>query len=366
MFTLSNYKFYLVCVFASILFLACGGDENLSEIIRPVRTEQVFSTGGKITRTFSGTVQSGKESKLSFKVAGTVQDLQVEIGSKVRKGDLLIQLDPTDYEIRVKEAENARDLARASEIQATSNYERVRILYETRSASKSSLDAARAAYESAHEQDNIAKKRRKLARNQLEYTSLRAPADGAISDIMCEENENVQMGHPVLVLTSGTDLEVKIAMPEVLISRVSEGHEVIVTLEALKNKKFKAKISEVGVASVGYMTTYPVMLKFTELDPDILPGMAAEVMMKFESDIEGERYIVPLSSVGEDRSGRFVYVVLPIDDTLGIVHKKTVKIGELSSEGLEILEGLEDGEHLVTAGVSRIQDSLKVKFTKPE
>ena len=240
------------------------------------------------------------------------------------------------------------------------------MLYETRSASKSSLDAARASYESAHEQDNIAKKRRKLARNQLEYTSLRAPDNGAISDIMCEENENVQAGQPVLILTSGTDLEVKIAMPEVLISRVNEGQEVIVTLEALKNKKFKAKISEVGVASVGYMTTYPVMIEFTELDPNILPGMAAEVMMKFESDIEGERYIVPPASVGEDRSGRFVYVVSPIDDTLGIVHKKTVKIGELSSEGLEILEGLQDGEHLVTAGVSRIQDSLKVKFTKPE
>ncbi|MDX1701777.1 MAG: efflux RND transporter periplasmic adaptor subunit, partial [Melioribacteraceae bacterium] len=223
MFTRSNYRFYLVCVLTTILILACGDDDEISEIIRPVRTEQVFSTGGKTTRTFSGTVQSGKESKLSFKVAGTVQDLQVEIGSKVRKGELLIQLDPTDYEIRVKEAENARDLARASEIQAASNYERVRMLYETRSASKSSLDAARAAYESAHEQDNIAKKRRKLTRNQLEYTSLRAPANGAISDIMCEENENVQAGQPVLILTSGTDLEVKIAMPEVLISRVTEG-----------------------------------------------------------------------------------------------------------------------------------------------
>lgn len=366
MLTKSNYKTYFICVIASLIYFSCGNENEIKEIIRPVRTEQVFSTGGERLRTFSGTVQSGKESKLSFKVSGTIQDLLVEIGTKVRKGHLLIQLDPTDYEIRVNEAENARDLARATEIQASSNYERVRALYENRSASKSSLDAARAAYESAHEQDNIAKKRRKLARNQLEYTSLRAPSTGAISDIMCEENENVQAGQPLLILTSGTDLEVKIAMPEVLISKVHEGDEVTVTLDALDNKRFKGKISEVGVASVAYTTTYPVMVKFLETDPAILPGMAAEVIMKFESGLDRECYIVPPASVGEDRLGRFVYIVIPADDTLGIVYKKSVEIGELTPEGLEVLEGLKDGEYLVTAGVSRVQDSLIVKFIKPE
>jgi len=365
MFTRSNYNFYLVFSFISLLFLSCGEDDKSTEIIRPVRTTQVFSAGGERERTFSGTVQSGKESKLSFKVAGTVQNMFVEIGSKVRTGRILVQLEPMDYEIRVKEAENARDLARAAEVQASSNYERVRALYENRSASKSALDAARAAYESAHEQDNIAKKRRKLARNQLEYTSLRAPANGAISHIMCEENENVQAGQPVLVLTSGTDLEVKIAMPEVLISQIREGDEVTVTMDALKNKKFKAKISEVGVASVAYTTTYPVLVRFSEIDPDIRSGMAAEVMISFKTNIDRECYIVPPASVSEDRLGRFVYVIEPIDSGLGIVHKKSVEIGELTPDGLEVLRGLEDGEFLVTAGVSRIQDSLKVKFTNP-
>ena len=81
----------------------------------------------------------------------------------------------------------SRDLARAQEIQALANYERVQALYENNNASVSQLDAARAAYESAHEQDNIAKKRRKLTERQLGYTTLRAPRSGAISDVLIDQ-----------------------------------------------------------------------------------------------------------------------------------------------------------------------------------
>ena len=100
-------KSLIVILFIIInLILSCAEKEEIKEIIRPVRTEQVFSTGGERVRTFSGVVQSGTESKFSFKVPGTVQKVNVDIGTKVKAGQLLIQLDPTDYEIQVKEAEN--------------------------------------------------------------------------------------------------------------------------------------------------------------------------------------------------------------------------------------------------------------------
>ncbi len=359
-------RFVFVLIIASFLIVdSCKEKQQVEEIIRPVRTEQVFSTGGARERTFSGVVQSGSESKLSLKVSGTVQNVAVEIGSKVKAGQLLVKVDATDYEIQVKEAENARDLARAAEVQAESNYERVRALYENRSASKSSLDAARAAFESAHEQDNIAKKRRKLARNQLEYTTLKAPVAGAISDVRVEENENIQAGQPVVILTSGSELEVKIAMPEILIAQIREGDNVNVTLDAVQGKSFKAKVTEVGVALTGYATTYPVMVRLIETDPDCRSGMAAEVSFTFKATSNRECFIVPPVAVGEDRLGRHVFVVEPADSGLGIIQKKTVEIGELTSDGLEIMEGLKDGEYLVTAGVSQIQEGLKVKFNKP-
>jgi len=355
---------YVIYFYSFLILISCEENQNVKEIIRPVRTEQVFSTGGTRVRTFSGVVKSGSESKLSFKVSGTVQKIAVEIGSNVQTGDILMKLDPTDYEIQAKEAENARDLARVNEVQTKANYERIRVLYESRSASKSALDAARAAYESAHEQDNIAKKRRKLARRQLEYTDLKAPLSGAISDVRIEENENIQAGQPVVIVTAGSDLEVRIAMPEILIAQIREGEDVTVILDAVPGKNFSAKITEVGVAATTYATTYPVVVRLIDLDPGIRAGMAAEVSFTFKSTSTRECFLVPPAAVGEDRLGRFVFVVVPADTGIGIVHKKSVEIGELTSDGLEIFEGIKDGEYLVTAGVSRIQDSLKVRFSR--
>lgn len=349
----------------SLLF-SCQEKQESVEIIRPVRTKQVFSTGGARSRAFTGVVKSGSESRLSFKVPGTVQQVSVEIGDKVKRGKLLVKLDPTDYDIQVKEAENARDLARASEVQAQANYERIRALYENRSASKSALDAARATYESAHEQDNIAKKRRKLARRQLEYTKLRAPVDGAISAVLVEENENVQTGQTVIIFTSGSKMEVQVTMPELLISQISEGDEVIVSLDAVSGKSFKANVTEVGISSTDYSTTYPVIVQLAKTDPDIRPGMAAEVSFEFKATGDSQGIIIPLFAVGEDRLGRFVYTVEPADSGFGVVQKKSVTIGQLDGADINVIEGLEDGDFLVIAGVSKITAGQKVKFEIPE
>jgi RND family efflux transporter MFP subunit len=359
---------YRIFLFSTIFLLlySCQKEQETVEIIRPVRTKQVFSTGGARSRSFTGLVKSGSESRLSFKVPGTVQRVAVEIGDMVKSGALLVKLDPTDYDIQVKEAENARDLARASEVQSKANYDRVRTLYENRSASKSALDAARAAFESAHEQDNIAKKRRKLARRQLEYTELRASVDGAVSEVRCEENENIQAGQILILFSSGSKLEVQITMPEILIAQVNEGDDVVVSLDAVAGKSFKAKVTEVGISSTAYSTTYPVIVQLIETDSDIRPGMTAEVSFEFKATDDSQGILVPLVAVGEDRLGRFVYVVEPADSGFGIVHKKSVTIGQLDSENINILEGLKDGEYLVIAGVSKISEDQKVKFEIPE
>ena len=90
--------FYLIILSVLIILLisSCQEEQEKIEVIRPVRTEQVFSTGGARSRIFTGVVKSGSESRLSFKVPGTVQQVAVEIGDKVNSGALLAKLDPTD------------------------------------------------------------------------------------------------------------------------------------------------------------------------------------------------------------------------------------------------------------------------------
>jgi len=334
------------------------------QIIRPVRYLQVYSTGGARVRNFTGVAQANMESRLSFKVPGTVKSLAVLVGDNIRRGQLIAELDRGDYELQVQQAEAALAQAKAQERNAKSNFERVRTLFESNNTSKSQYDAARAANESARAGVNAAEKQFELAKSQLSYTNLTAPVDGAIATVNVEANENVQAGYPVVVLTSGSHIEVKLSIPEILIAQMKVGSKVEVTFDAIPEKEYSATVTEVGIAATGVGTTYPVTVRLDDQDDAIRAGMAASVACQLESKDERERFIVPTHAVVEDRQGRFVYVVKPIknEEGFGIIHRCPVTIGELTADGIEVFEGLSDGELVVTAGVSRVSDSLKVKI----
>lgn len=362
--TMAKYIPIWIILFETILFISCGQEEREKEIIRPIRYIQAYSTGGVRIRTFAGVAQAGMESNLSFKVTGTVQKVAVLIGDDVKRGQLIAALDPSDYKLQVQQAEAALAQARAQARNASSNFERVRVLYESNSISKSNYDAARAANESAQAAVLSTEKQFEMAKLRLRYTRLTAPVDGAIASCFIEVNENVQAGRPVVMLTSGSQIEVKISIPEILISLVKEGSKVTVTFDAIPNKEFNATILEVGVAATGIGTTFPVTVRLDEEDPEIRSGMAAIVACRFESKDERERFIVPSHAVLEDREGRFVYVVEPIPEEsgYGTIHRRSVNVGDLIPEGIEIFEGLSDGDLVVTAGVSQINDNQKVKI----
>ncbi len=361
---MSKYHPLWLIVLGISLFIFCGKEKQEQEIIRPVRYIQVYSTGGSRVRTFTGVAQAGVESKLSFKVPGTVKKINVLVGDTVTNGQLIAILDPSDYELQVQQADAALTQAKAQERNASLNFERIRALYESNNISKSSYDAARASNESTQAAVKAAEKQLELAKLQLSYTKLIAPVSGAIAAVNIEVNENVAAGQPIVMLTSGLQIEVKFSIPEVLITQMNEGSKVTVTFDAIPNREFSATVMEVGVAATAIGTTYPVTVRLDEKDDAIRPGMAATVACRFESQDERERFVIPSHAVAEDRMGRFVYVVKPVTDEpgFGVVQRRPVTIGELTADGIEIFEGLVDGELVVTAGVSRISDSLKVKL----
>lgn len=348
---------------AMLLSFACGEEKASPEpVIRPVRTEAVYATGSARTRTFSGTSQAALESRLSFKVSGTIAKLAVAVGDRVGAGDVIAKIDDRDYRLQVQEAEAALNSAKAQARSAESNYGRVRALYENRNASANDLDAARAASESAGAQVRRSEKAVELSRSQLSYTSLLSPVAGSIASVMVEENENVSPGHVVVLLSSGNQLEVNVAIPEILIAQIREGDDTIVTFDALPGKTFPAAVTEVGVSSAGGGTTFPVLVSLKHTDPACRPGMAAEVEFTFGGADSRPRLIVSAFSVGEDRAGRFVFVAEPSGDGMATAQRRSVTVGELTETGIEIVEGIEDGEQIVTAGVTRIQDGQVVRL----
>ena len=356
--------FLVVTALAVALTSGCSRQEVEAEpVLRPVRSEQVFATGGGRQRMFSGAARSGTESRLSFRVSGKILAINVKLGDKVTPGQIIAELDPEDYRLQVQDSEASLQQAQAQARNAALNYQRVQDLYENRNASKSDLDAARASQESADASVESIENRLELAKRQLGYTKLRAPTAGSIASKDVEVDENVMAGQAVVLLTSESELEIPVAVPSVVISQVREGDPVSVVFDAVRGRTLQATVTEVGVASTGTATTFPVVVTLDESDPNIRSGMSAEVTFQFGREGDATRYIVPLMSVLEDQNGRFVYVVEASGEAgVGLIKRVPVTIGDIVDEGVEVREGLEDGEHVVTAGVSRITDGQRVRF----
>ena len=116
--------------------------------------------------------------------------------------------------------------------------------------------------------------------------------------------------------------------------------------------------------------TFPVRLKLTEADPRIRSGLAAEVEMDVATGEGGEdgELVVPAVAIGEDRDGRFAWVVVPsqTEPGVGVVQRREVTIGDLQTDGLGVTEGLEPGDRLVVAGISYLEDGQRVRLSEEE
>lgn len=357
----------IVAIFMIFLLAACGEEQQVAELIRPVKYTEVIQTGGNRSRTFSGIAKAGVEFDLSFKVSGNILYLPVNVGDTVKKRHVIAELDPQDYLLKKQESEATLISAQAQSRNADADYARIKELYENNNASKGELDSARALSESAKAQVDAAQKRLDIDNLQLSYTKLVSPVDGSIAEVPVDINENVNAGTTIVFITSGNEVKVEVAIPEILISKIKKDSMASVRFDSMPEKKFPAIVTEVGVSSTAAATTYPVTVELKRTNEELLPGMAAEVSFEFKNG-EQQRIIVPIVAVGEDKSGRYVYILEKISQKeqasfkTGFTKRISVKVGEITPDGIEILEGLKEGDLLVTAGVRRIKDATEVKL----
>lgn len=359
------YLKLIMILLAMVLFIGCNEQKASKEkeiVIRPVRYIKVYAQKGDRVRTFSGVSQAALESKLSFKVNGSIEKFYVKVGERVKKGQKVAILDDELYRLKVQEARAGLVQVKATLRSAENNYKRIQQLYVNKSASQNDLDTARAQYESYKASVLSMKKKLEQASLQLTYTKLYAPVAGAIADIPVEQNENIQAGQSVALLSTSTKLEVNVVIPEALIVDIKEGSQVDVVFDSIPEKSFSGTVIEVGVSSLDSATTFPVTVKIDNKSSQLRPGMAAEVAFKLQSHISKKRFIVPTFSIANDGEKSYAYLVKATDKGLGIVTKHFVTTGDLVSGGIEVFDGLKDGDNVLTAGISKVYDGLIVKM----
>jgi len=334
--------------------------EDVAEPVRPVRYVEVLSAGVVSQRIFSGVTKAALDADLSFKVPGNVAAIDVVVGDRVDPGQLVAQLDPTDYAVQLREAEAGLQRAGAELRNAQANFDRTRELYENRNVSKSDLDNSRAAAESANALVAAAQQQLEAARLQLSYSRLLSPEACTIASRYVEPNQNVSAGQSIVRVNCGECPEVVIDVPGAWIGVIRQGASASVSVAALGNREFDAVVSEVGVAAERGASAYPVTLSIGENCADFRSGMAAEVQMTMPGGAP-DGIVIPYVAVGEDRGGTYVFVLEHSESQQYVARRRAVKIDTApTTEGVAVLDGLVDGDLIATAGVRRLVDGQVV------
>ncbi len=347
----------------ALIFVGCNNEEEKKETLRPVFFQKIVESDMIGKRSFAGVSQAENEANLSFKVGGTLEKLHYKLGEPIKKGSIIAHINSDDYEINYQKALASEKNSEIQVESAKSNYNRIEKLYANNNASLSDFEKVKAQYESAKTMLKTAQSQLKAARNQLDYTRLKAPFDGSISKVTAKENEMIGGGMPILVFSSVGNLEIKTQVPENVINRVEIGQIAKINFTAIPEKEYEGRVSEIGQSTSGTLT-YPLIISISNKNDEILPGMACNIVLKFEQEKTTEKYIViPSDAVAHDEGGDFVYILKKSgEQEIYTAIRKRVTLGKLTSVGYEIRDGLNRGEMIVTAGLSFMYDGRKVRL----
>jgi len=347
----------------ALLLGACGNDTApVEEQLRPVRYIQVSDVSVFRDRSFSGISKSSRESRLSFKVSGTVQSIPVQIGQRLKAGDLIAELDSVSYVLQEQQAQASLVEAQANDRKSAADYQRTKGLYANDNASLNDLDAARAQAESSGAMVESARKALEIARLNLSYTKLTADTECSIASLDIEVNENAQAGQQVVAVSCGDTFEIEMNLPESLIGLVDHNTPVRISFSSIPNRQFNGVIAEISVSSASGSAGFPVVIRIVETDSALRSGLAANVTFQFDSAAAtGAVVVIPVNAVISDNDGTFVFVAATAEsEGEATVTRRPVEVGELSQHGIEIVGGLNTGDRVITAGISVIREGQRV------
>lgn len=231
-------------------------------------------------QSYPGTVQASRQTKLAFRVGGPLIKVAVKPGDRVKKGQLLMQIDPRDFEdsIRVLEAQLAG--AESQQDRARRDFDRAQTLFDQHVSATADFDRAKSAFDGAFSGVQIIKAQLQIARHKRKDTSLLAPYAGVITSQSAEDFEMVSSGKEVLEIQDISNLEVEIKLPENEIARrkLKLGEQVMVEFPAISASELSATLVEWNSSADPVTRTYALRFSFTApSDYTVLPGMTAEV-----------------------------------------------------------------------------------------
>ena len=344
-------KFLSGIIALSFLLIGCGEEKFSAPKPPVVKVQKISFANAAQEENYSGVVKGRYETNLSFQVGGKIISRDVQIGSRVRAGEVLMTLDPKDFVEQSRSYEAQVASTRAQLQLAKANLERYTELFKSEAVAavildqyKTEFDAAQAAYDAAVAQAQ-------QSQNALEYTTLTANADGVISEVQAEVGQVVAAGQSVLTLVQTNELEVVVDIPENKISDVQIGQSVSIDFWATHDI-VSGTVREISPVADSASRTFTVKISIPEV-PNIQLGMTANVLMT--SATSTNAIILPLSAIYQTGDAAQVWLV-----DGGKVSLKKIEVTAFDDNNVQV-RGLNAGDMVVVAGVQKLRGGQEVR-----
>ncbi|MCK4932477.1 MAG: efflux RND transporter periplasmic adaptor subunit [Candidatus Aminicenantes bacterium] len=309
---------------------------------------------------FTGVIEAWQTMNITPEIGGRIAKIFVEEGDRVRKGQLLAELDTRAARLQVEQAEAAVAVAQANYNDAEKNMERMERLIKENAVSEQQYEKIKLAFESAEAQFNQAQAALNLSKYNLDVSIMEAPFSGVVASKNAEVGDviNPMMGGfsptsgvVTLMNFSRVKIEVDVSYQDVV--RIKKGQPASMAVSAFHGRIFPGRVSVVN------LTADPMTKKFhVEIaadNPDLLlrPNTFGEIMIEVSS--HEDALVVPQNAILENK---YVFVVNE-DNT---VRRQEVSLGLENTDMVEIISGVQFGDRVVVEGSYGLDDGTKIEI----
>jgi RND family efflux transporter MFP subunit len=338
----------MIVVLAALLGAGCGkkGQDKNGENGIPVGVTRVRVENQPLFVHAAGRVFPKTQVNLSFKTGGLIGRITADEGQRVRRGQVLAELDLSEVQAYAEQARQGMEKAQR-------DLKRIESLYRDKAATQELLENARTAFQ-------VARSTREIAEFNLKHSRIEAPQDGRILKRLAEAREMVGPGMPVFVFAGGSDQWIlRSGVTDRDIMKLKLGDEAAVAIDALGSDRYTGFVSEIADAVNPASGTYEIELSLQAEKRMLKAGFFATAEIR--TGVSENVAIIPMEAMVEgDGLSAVVYTA---DRAVGRARLRRVVIREIGNSTLTVT-GLADGEELVINGASYLSDGASIRIER--
>jgi RND family efflux transporter MFP subunit len=339
------------------LLPACGREaEIVPTDVRPVRTVTVGKRDAARPVTLTGTIRAQDEAPLAFRLSGRMIERRVNLGDRVRPGQLVARLEPQNEQNALRQARANLAAAQGQLTNARTNFRRQEPLAVRGAVSLAELDRSRELFQTAQAQVDAAEAQLKFAQDQLRFTEVVADSAGVITAIGAEPGEVVGAGRMIATLARQGGRDAVFDVPGQLVRTTSRDTPIVVSLSDDPGVTANGRVREVAPQADPLTRTFEVRVGLADPPAAMRLGTTVAGSMRLDA---GAVIDVPATALVRSERQPAVWVVDPADSTVAL---RPIEVLRFDPDAVVVAKGLGPGDIVVTAGVQALYPGQKVRL----